>query len=457
MGDKQQHSQILTGKLRQTLFWLALPVFGEQLLNSGVAFVDTYLAGRISADATSAIGLAAYVDWLASMLFALVGTGTTALVARSIGSKKPKEANRFANQSITLSVITGVAVSLLLFMLAPAFARLQNMDGEAYEIAVRYLRLDALALTFTSLTLVGAAGLRGSGDMRTPMLVLGAVNVLNAGTSFAFVHGWGPFPNLGVDGIVAGTVIGRVGGGLLMTAVLWKGRSGLRFSRAQLRLQREPVRRLLAIGGPAATDGAILWSGHFLFLMIVARLAEGELGRAYYAAHIIGVRLEALTYLPATAWAAAAATMIGQNLGAGDATRAKQAGHEAALQCGLLTALVGAGFWLFATELFEVMHRDQIVRDAGIGPFRLIACFQPLLACSIVYMGALRGAGDTRFPLLITTFTLVVFRLPLGYALGMMLGMGLWGVWIAMCVDFVIKAILSFWRFAGGKWSRLKV
>jgi Na+-driven multidrug efflux pump len=242
-----------------------------------------------------------------------------------------------------------------------------------------------------------------------------------------------------------------------MILVLARGRSGLRLRWSGLALQREPTRRVLRIGLPAASDGAVMWIGQFLFLMIVARLGTGDLQVAYYAAHMIGVRLEALTYLPATAWSIAAATMIGQNLGAEQPARARRAGHEAALQCGLLAGVVALVFFFGARLLFALMHQDPTVQDVGVGPFRVLAWFQPLLAISIVYTGALRGAGDTRFPLLITFVGVTLLRLPLAWWLGVTLGWALLGAWLAMCADFVLRAALTSGRFARGKWIRVKV
>lgn len=449
--------RVIRGRIRKTVLWLALPVFGEQALNSFVAIVDTFLAGRISAEATSAVGLAAYVAWLATMLFALVGTGTTAMVARAVGGGDSAGADRFTNQSLGLSVLSGLVVSGLLYLLAPTFADLQAMQGETYEIAVRYLRIDALALTFASITLVGSAALRGAGDTRTPMLILSAVNAINVPLSAALVFGWGPFPAMGVTGIVLGTVAARTLGGLLMIAVLMRGCAGLRLRRSLLKLHPESARRILRIGIPAASDGAVMWTGHFIFLMIVARLAAGATGQAYYAAHIVCVRLESLTYMPAVAWAAAAATMIGQNLGAQQEHRAHRAGHEAAMQCGLLAALGGVAMFVFADGVFGLMHTDPLVRSLGAPPFRAVALFQPLLAISIVYVGALRGAGDTRFPLLITILGLSLVRIPAAYLFGAVLGTGLWGAWMAMCGDFVLRAGLAAVRFIRGKWALVKV
>mgnify|MGYP000314279538 CR=1 FL=1 len=321
--------------VRRAVFILAMPVLGEQLLNSMVGILDVYLAGRISVSATAAIGLAAYVAWLISMLFMLVGTGTTALVARCIGAGDRAGANHYANQSLGLAIGMGVGACVLVFGIAPTFASLQNMTGETADIVVRYLRIEGASYMFTSLTLVGSAALRGVGDMRTPLKILSVVNIVNIIVSCSLTFGIGPVPKLGIDGIVIGTVTGRVIGGLIMLVVLAKGRSGIRMRGPDLRPLLESIRRILRIGGPAALDGAVMWSGHFIFLMVIANLAEGDLGRAYYAAHIVGVRIEAFTYLPAVAWATATATIVGQSLGAGDPKRAIRAGHEAVFQCGI--------------------------------------------------------------------------------------------------------------------------
>ena len=447
----------MQGTVGWTVLVLALPVLGEQLLNSLVGIVDTFLAGQISVEATSAIGLAAYVGWLVSMLFMLVGTGTTALVARHIGSGEADEADRFANQSMGLAVGMGLGACVLIFLIAPTFARLQNMSGETYAITVRYLRIDAAGHLFTSLTLVGAAALRGVGDMRTPLKILAVVSVLNMIVSPALVYGVGPVPAIGVDGIVVGTVVARVLGGVLMVLVLIRGRSGLRLRLDRVKPVLAAIRRILRIGLPAALDGAVMWSGHFVFLMVIANLAEDALGQAYYAAHIIAVRVEAFTYLPAVAFATATATIIGQSLGAGDPVRAKRAGHEAVFQCGLLAVGLTALYYFGADTVFQVMHRDEIVREVGPPAWRMLALFQIFLTTSIIYVGALRGAGDTRYPLLITIICVGCVRLPLGYLCGIVLNGGLIGAWVGMCGDMTLRAILATIRFSRGGWVKTRV
>ncbi len=448
---------IIAGPVRRTVFLLAMPILAEQLLNTFVGLFDTYLAGRISPAATSAIGLAAYVSWLASMIVMLVGTGATALVSRHEGAGNHTEANHFANQSLTLAAMLGVLIFAFLYAAAPWFAWYCRMTGETYDITVRYLRVDAIGHLLNSVTLVGCASLRGVGNMRTPMYIFAFINGANVIASLTLVYGLGPIPALGVDGIVGGTLTARTLGGIAILLVFVRGRAGLKLRSMELPIDWARTKRILRIGLPAAADGAVMWSGQFIYLAIISSLAGPWLRDVYFAAHIIAARVEAFTYLPAVAWAAATATMIGQALGTDDQKRAVRVGHEGVLQCGLLSIAIAFFFFFGASFIFQQMSMDEMVRAAGIRPFRVLALLQPLLVISIVYVGALRGAGDTRFPLLITIIGTIALRLPLGYLFGVVLGGGLLGAWIGMFGDMLWRAIAAFIRFANGAWLKTRV
>lgn len=445
-------STLTHGPLGRTLLLLALPVLAEQILNTFVGLFDTWLAGRISPAATSAVGLAAYVSWLGSMIVMLVGTGTTALVSRHEGAGDHQEANRLTNQSITLAVILGFVLFVFLYSAAPWLAAYSRMTGKSFDIAVTYLRVDSIGHIFMAVILVGSAALRGVGDMRTPLFVFAIINTVNVVASYTLVYVFG----MGVNGIVVGTITARAVGVVILLALLIRGRSGLKLKRHELGIIWSRTRRILRIGIPAAADGAIMWTGHFIFLAVIARVADGPLGQACFAAHIIAVRVEALTYLPAVAWGAATATMIGQSLGAHDTDRAKRAGHHAVFQCGLLSIGVAAAFYLGAAWIYEQMTVDPLVRTAGILPFRILAVFQPILVMSIVYIHGLRGAGDTRVPLLITIGG-VLIRVPVGYFFGIVMGWGLLGAWMGMFGSMIWRAAASAIRFSSGKWLTTRV
>ncbi len=447
---------LLTGNLRPVVWMLALPVLGEQFLSFCVGTTDLFLAGHlpegVSQSATTSVGLAAYVGWLASLAFTLIAAGTTAMVARARGAQDVDLANRVANRSLTMSIVMGLGVMVALFLAAPLLAGLLGLTGATRDMAVRYLRLDAIGLVFMSIGYIGSAALRGCGNMRLPMLMLGTVSILNIIVSCSLVYGWGPITPWGVDGIVVGTVIARMIGGLLIVGVLARGVSGLKLHSSELRMRGETSRRVLAIGIPAGIDGIVMWGGHFVFLRIISELGETEL-----ATHMVGIRLEAITYLPAVAWGAAAATLIGQSLGAGDPERAKHAGQEAVRQCGLLGLFITAGFLLGAGPLLRLMNNSPGVWEVGVPAIRLMALFQIPLIASIIYVAGLRGAGDTRYPMLMTMFSTFVVRLPLAWICGVVLDGGLFGAWIGMCADMLVRGVLAAWRFHSGLWVTTRV
>lgn len=450
-------------ELRRRVWALALPALGEQLLNFCVGLYDTFLAGQVSGGDheigvyTTTVGISAYISWLASLMFSLVGTGTTALVARSWGAGDSEQANRFAGRSITLAAPLGLIVFTVLTCLAPVYARLQKMEGESYELAVSYIRTDAIGHLFFGFCLVGAAALRGAGNMRASLVVLGVVNVLNILISTTLVFGIGPIESWGVRGIVTGTVAARISGGLMMLVVLWRGASGLQLRRQYMLPHGEDIRRILRIGIPAALDGAIMWSGQSAFLAVIARLGGGGAEKAFTAAHMIGMEAEALTYLPATAWGYAAASLVGRNLGARDPAAAAKLGNEAARQA-VFVALIGAGMYLFGAELiYGVMTKEMSVREIGVPALRFLSWYQIALAVLVVYIYALRGAGATKTVLWLNVVGVICIRVPVAWLLGIVLDLGLIGAWSGMCADVVIRAIIAWLLFRRGTWAQTVV
>ncbi|MFQ5494354.1 MAG: MATE family efflux transporter, partial [Phycisphaerae bacterium] len=311
------------------------------------------------------------------------------------------------------------------------------------------IRLESTGHLFMSLAIVGSAALRGAGDMRTPMLIFAAVNAVNIVASCTFVY----VLKLGVNGIVFGTVTARMVGGVLIVAVLARGRAGMLLRRRELGILWPRTRRILRIGVPAAVDGAIMWLGHVALLAVVGRVAAGQIA---FAAHIIAVRVEALTYLPAVAWGTATATMVGQALGAGDRRRAMRSGLEAVLQCGVFSLVVAVVFYAGADWIYAQMSRNLEVGAMGVGPFRVLAVLQPTMVVSIVLVWGLRGAGDTRVPMLITIVGIVI-RLSAGYYFGIVKEGGLMGAWMGMFGDMIWRAAATAVRYVRGRWLETSV
>ena len=439
----------------RTILRLALPVFVEQALIFGVDMTDTYLSGRIGEAATEAICVAGYVGWMASMIFSLIGIGTTALVARAWGAGQREEAGRITARSLLLASCLSIPVFCLLQLIAPSAAKFLNLEGESFRIAVEYLRCDAFGHIFTCGTMIAGAALRGSGDMRTPMLVLAVVNVINVVVSAGTVYGWGPFPELGVLGIVTGTVVAKIIGALLMLAALGTGWSHLRLRWADFQFDSAVTRRLLQIGGPACLDGLITVCGHFIFLRVISLVKAHQPGAL--AAHLVGVRVEALSYLPAMAWGISAASLVGQSLGAHRPEQAVRIGHAAARQSLLYASIISILFFTCAQQIYEFMHRDAAVVAAGVPALTLMAIYQIPTATLMVYVSCLRGAGDTRFPLLFAIIGVLGVRVPVAYYFGVVREGGLAGAWIGMGADLCLRSALTFWRYSSARWTKISV
>jgi len=469
-------SQPNAREMRGSVLRLALPALGEQLLNFFVALYDTFLAGHVgSADDevglfTTTVGIASYLSWLASLVFALVGTSTAALIARAHGAQDPDQSRRLLNCSLWLVAPLAVAIVGLLFLVAPGVAAGAELSGESAQLLIRYVRWDAVGQLLFGFCLVGSAALRGVGDMRTPMYVLGGVNLLNIILATILVRGTlpnsplaslaavlGPISPWGVNGIVTATVTARLVGGVTMLLLLLRGISGLRWRPLQSTPNLPDVRRLLQVGLPTVFEGGSMWLGQWLFLMIIARLGNSADGSAYKAAHMIGMDAEALTYLPATAWGYAAATLVGQSLGAQRPDRARLLAREATRHAVLLALLGAAAYLLGADWIYSWMTREEAVRKIGAPALRFLAWYQVPLAVMIVYMHVMRGAGATRIVMWITMLGLFGIRLPLAWLAGIVAGGGLIGAWWGMCADVVTRCVIFSVYFARGKWTQTKI
>jgi MATE family, multidrug efflux pump len=453
---------------------LAWPVLVQQFLILSVGLYDQFLAGNNAPnDPNLHIGYQAaqttanYIAWFISSCAALVSVGATALVARFVGGGDLASAIRTTNQSILLAIVIGVAGTPLLLAILPWGVHVMGLQGETADSAVRFLRPILTLITCQLVTQAGIACLVGAGDTRTGPVVLSGVAILNIPLAWACFHGFGPIPEMDFFGIGVGTALSHTAGCIAVLAVLSRGRYGLILRPRLLLPDCRLIYRLLRISVPACVDTLSIGLFQLWFLTLVTAL-----GDVASAAHGTAIRCEGMGYLSGQAFATAAAALVGQNLGA---RKPQAAAHAAwvALGLGCLTmTIMGILFFIFAPDLFRVFsphaHQQPIV-DAGVPVLRLVAFAMPPLSAIIVLTGALRGAGDTRFPILLTWIGFLVIRMPLAYlltrsvvdlgSLGSVTGwnLGLMGAWIAMFVDLTIRGILFLWRFVSGRWMMIRV
>ncbi|WP_435015943.1 MATE family efflux transporter [Tundrisphaera sp. TA3] len=439
---------------------LAGPVLVEQFLLYLVGLSDTLLTARyLGEDDLAAVANATYLLWFLGSLMTVVSVGATALVARLTGAGEPRQAARTCQQAIFLALSLGSAVLLLGLALAPAVVDLLELEGRAADGAVLFLRLILLASPLLACATAGIACLRGVGDTRTGMWVMILVNAINVGLSWGLVSGLGIFPSQGFAGIAIGTAISEAVGGLAVLVILARGRSGLRLDPAGLRPRWRESWRILRISLPASGESLTNVFCQMWFLRLI-----NHLGPTASAAHGVAIRCEALAFLTVTAFSVAAGTLTGQYLGAGRPDLAARAGRTAwAIGVAVLMA-VGVLLYAEAGAMFHLFlgGRQPEVTAEGVPVLRIVAFALPGLATLNVLNGALRGAGDTRWPWIIVMVGYLGIRMPLTYwfTLGPEsggLGLGLRGAWFAMLADLTLRGVLVAARYLHGGWKTARV
>jgi MATE family multidrug resistance protein len=445
-------TQSTQAEIRRDVLRLALPAMGEQMLSMMVGIVDTFLVGHLGAAPLAAVGLANQWVFMATTLFGAIATGATALIARFIGAREPGQANQVLRQSMLLGSVIGLAATVLGLSLAWPAITLLGAQGEVIRLGVDYLRVVSSIFFFSTLMFIGNAALRGAGDTRTPLYVMLVVNALNITVAWTAINGPFGLPKFGVVGSAMGAATGRLAGGALVIAILLKGRAGIQLKLSGLRPDWNLIRRVLHVGLPTGLEQFLFRIGQMVFVRIVA-----SLGTVTYAASQVAINAWSLSFMPGFGFALAATTLVGQSLGAQDPSGAQGRGYTAYRIGATLMGTVGLAFLLFPVQIMGFFTPDSQIIAIGTMPLRIVGLIQPLLAASMIFSGGLRGAGDTRYPMLINGGAIWLVRLPVAYLFAVILDWGLMGAWSALAIDMSLRGILNFLRFRSGRWKTIKV
>ena len=438
--------------LARRVLTLAWPAVAEQTLAMMISLVDFYIVGHLGAAALDGVGLGGQMLFLTSSFLGAVGVGSTALVARHIGAKEPEDATRTARQSILVAMVIGVLMAVVGATCARPIIAWFGGEPDVIEQGTRYLRTVAPSFAFFSVLLIGNAVMRGAGDTRTPLLVMMAVNVINIGVAWSLTQGVAGLPKLGVVGSGLGAASGQTLGGLIVLALLVRGRAGIRLGWQWPRWDPGRIGRILNIGLPAGAEQILLQLALTSLTLVITRF-----GTEAYAAHQVAWRIAQLSFLPGWGFAVAASTLVGQELGAKQPERASESGYVAFRAALIVMTLIAVVIFLFDRTLIRMFIDDPLVISQGMPILRIAAIIQPMMAASFVFSGGLRGAGDTRATLAITIFSVWGLRVIITYLLGQWFGLALIGAWIAIAADFTFRALMFWWRFRSGKWQSIRV
>jgi putative MATE family efflux protein len=438
--------------LGRSVLLLAIPMVIEMFAESLFAVVDMFWVGKLGPDAQATVTLTE--SWL-TLIYALcigLSIGATAVVARRTGEKKPEAAARAAVQAILLGLGFAVIVGIIGFATAPTLLSLMGASPAVVATGAGYTRVMMGGCVTVVMLFMLNAVFRGAGDAAISMRTLWLANTINIVLCPFLVFGWGPFPQLGVMGAAVGTTIGRGCGVLFQLYMLFWGNGRVQIRREHLGLDREAMGTIIRI----ARSGMLqLLIGMTSWILLV-RVMTG-FGSQVIAGYGVAVRVVMFALLPSFGMSNAAATLVGQNLGAGRPDRAEQAVWRAALYNVCFLAAWGLAFVLFAGPIAGLFTDDPVVQMWASRGLRIIAMGFLFYAYGMVVTQSFNGAGDTRTPTWINFFCFWVLEIPLAWVLAHPAGLGPTGVFIAMTVAFCTIAVVGVVLFKRGRWKQVKV
>ena len=448
-GSHQDYTEVPVGR---AVVLLAVPMVLEMLMESVFLVVDVFFVGRLGASAVATVGI---TESLMTVIYALavgLSIGATATVARRIGEKDPDAAARAGVQAIILVIGVAVVLGTAGALFAPQLLALMGASDDVIRTGSDFARVMLGASGTVLLLFLINAVFRVAGAAAIAMRVLWFANAINIVLGPCLIFGVGPFPEMGVTGAAVGTSIGRGCGVLYQLYHLSRPGGRIQVRARHLRIEMPVIRGILRISGTATFQNFIStasWIG-------LVRILTG-FGSAAVAGNTIGIRIILFALLPSFGVANAAATLVGQNLGAGKADRAEAAAWKAGLYNTICLGTVGVIFLLFAPQLIAIFTNDPEVAPYGIRCLRIVAAGFLFYGYGMVLTAAFNGAGDTWTPTWIFLVCLWLWEIPLAWTLAHPLGMGPTGVFIAVSVAFSTLAFVSGWLFSKGYWKTKRV
>jgi putative MATE family efflux protein len=446
------HQDYTIGSLNRAILLLAVPMVLEMVLESLFAVVDVFWVGRLGANAVATVGL---TESMLSLVFSVamgLSLSTTAMVARRIGEKDPEGAAVAGVQAIALGWFVSLAIGVPCFMFAPNLLRMMGASSEIVATGSGYTKI-CLGGSFAVLLLfLNNAIFRGAGDAAIAMRLLWVSNIINLILDPCLIFGWGPFPRLGVTGAALATLTGRSIGVLYQFYRLLHGTERIRILSSQVRLSWEVMMRLIRVSVTGILQFAIAQTSWIGLVRIVSIF-----GATALAGYTIAIRIVIFVILPSWGLSNAAATLVGQNLGAGHPERAEKAVWRTGFYNVVFLGAVGMVFIFFSEPMVRVFTQDPAVVPQGAACLRIVSYGNLGYAYFMVMMQAFNGAGDTITPTIVNFFGFWLFEIPLAYWLALPLHMRSNGVFASIAIAESSMAAVSAILFKQGHWKKKKI
>ena len=447
-----KEQEFTTGSIRKAIFMLSIPMILEMLMESIFAIVDIAYVSQVSVNAVATIGLTESVITLVYAIAIGLSMAATAVVARRVGEKDIKGARIAAVQAIFLGILVAFIVGIIGFLYNKEILGLMGAEPDLIEEGHGYTKwLIGGNITILLLFLINAI-FRGAGDASIAMWALVLSNGLNIILDPIFIFGWGPIPEYGVMGAAIATNIGRGTAVLFQLGILFFGWSRIKLLLSDVLLNLTVMFNLIkvSLGGIAQF---LIGTSSWVFLMRIM----SEFGSEVLAGYTIAIRVIMFTLMPSWGMSNAAATLVGQNLGAKEPERAEKSVWITGRYNAYFMGLVSIVYLLFAKQIVGAFNDTPSVVENGALCLQIIAAGYIFYAYGMVVTNAFNGSGDTRTPTKINLISFWLFQLPVAYVLALVLGLGAIGVFIAITTAEILLAVIAILWFRKGKWKTVEV
>jgi putative MATE family efflux protein len=441
-----------TGGIGRAVTLLAVPMALELSLEAVFAVCDVFFVGRLGADAVATVGLTEAILTIVFSIATGLSMGATALVSRRIGEKDRAAATTAAVQALFVGILVSIPISLLGFFLAGPLLAAMGASPEVVRVGGGYCRVMLVGNATIMLLFLINAVFRGAGDAAIAMRSLWIANLINLVLDPVLIFGLGPFPALGVTGAAVATTFARGVGVLFQLRLLTSRRSQVRITWRDLKLDRAVTATLLRVSTGGVLQfliGTASWLG---LVRIIARF-----GSTAVAGYTIAVRVFVVAILPSWGMANAAATLVGQNLGAGQPERAEKSVWVTGLANMVFLAIVTVVFVIWADAISAFFTTDAGVLPYAVDGLRLVSYGYVFYAWGMIVTQAFNGAGDTFTPTLINLCLYWLFQIPLAYLLAIPGGLEVRGVFLAIAIAESLLAVVGMLVFRRGKWKMKRV
>lgn len=442
-----------TGLTRQVV-WLATPLVLQNLSQTLLGVIDTYFVSRLSTDALAAVGLASIIYMALFMFFRGTANSTVVFVGRAYGEGDPAKIGAAVWRGLNMIGWLSLLVIVLPWLSGVLMTWAAPADGSPVRaLGTQYLQIRALELPLIMFSAVVWGFLVGRGDSRTPMLLAWLTVLANVFLDWLLVLGnWGA-PALGVAGAAYATVMANGLNALVSAAILWNRTNRQRYATGQPRFFAwSELRGVLQVGLPMGGGDFIEIASFSVFFALIARL-----GTDLLAANQIALQYMSISFTLGMAVNMATASLVAQYLGAKRPDFAQQVTYRACLVAMVGMGLIGLGYLVAPDALMRIFSNEASVIAAGVTILQLVAFYQIFDAAGIVLAGALNGAGDTTFTMIVRSLLAWLFFIPLVWLLIFPLNTGVTGAWLAALVYLLILTIIYLFRFRSGRWQTIQV